>query len=816
MLRTYVVFAWRAFMKNKFYGLLNIVGLALSIAACLMIALFVIGERQFDEHHEKRARIYRLDSELKFGNIHVFLAVAPAPMGQRLMQDYPEIESTVRFRTRGSYLIRRERNMMNFKESNVAWTDSTFFSVFTVPLIDGDATTALRDPNSVAISETIAVKYFPEGGAIGKTLILDNSRKHTVTSVFEDMPATGHFRFDVLLPLSGRDEAQSQDMMATNFQTYFLLRPGTDPEALRAKFPEFVDRYILPKAVSLVGTKEDFVAAGNKLEYTLTPLPAIHLQSNKVGEFASNGNIVYNYVFSVIGLFIFMIAIINFMNMSVAQSASRAKEVGVRKVLGSMRSHIVNQLLAESTFVCILSLALAVLVAWIVLPSFNELAQRNLSLPLDSPLFYIAIAGTPLFSGAIAGAYPSFLLSSLKPVHALKGNFLPGKGSNGLRSCLVVFQFTISALLLIATATVGRQLRFMQTRDVGFNKDHVIIVHDAYALKGNAEAFRNEVLKNSFVKSGTLSGFLPIDGTSRDNDPFYRYGDIPTDGNPVVLQTWYVDHDYVTTLGMKIREGRSFSTEYLSDSLAVILNAAAISELGLTAPVIGSKIVTYRKELPGGGFDLASAVEYTVIGVLEDFHIESMKKEISPLGLFLGKNNGYASFRFEGGHAEEAVSAVEKCWKAIAGDQPFLFTFLDDDFRRIYESEARLKNIFSLFAGLAIIIGCVGLFSLTAFTTQQRTKEIGIRKVLGASVASVVILLSRSIGIRIMIAFILATPLGWLAADWWLSNYTYKADIGPELFVTVGAALFGIGWLTGSYLSIHAALKNPVRTLRNE
>lgn len=818
MLRNYLTIALRNLARHPFYTFINIAGLAVGMAACLLIVLFVLNELQYDTHHEKADRIYRVNGEIKFGGNHWKLAVAPAPLAETFVKDFPEVETAVRFRQRGSYLVKPSETAENIKEDFVIWADSSFFRIFTVPVLQGNAGLALKEPNTVAISQRTALKYFPDGNALDQTLILDNRWPMKVTAVFEDMPESGHFKYDILISMSGLDEAKGTVFLSNNFNTYLLLREGADPQALEAKFPAFVAKYIGPQAAQILGTDFDmtkFEEGGNKIAFTLMPLRDIHLHSDLTAELRPNSDITYVYLFSAIALFILLIACINFMNLSTARSSNRAKEVGVRKVMGSLRSHLVRQFLTESVLLSTFSFVLAIALAYLCLPTFNSLSQKTLSLPLTDVTFYALVLLGALLVGVLAGTYPSFFLSAFKPVNVLKGHVALGMKSGFIRSALVVSQFVVSIFLIIGTITVNRQLSYIQNKKIGFEKDQVLIVHDAYALGKNLQSFKTEALKNSFVQNGTISGYLPVNGWRSDNT-FWPEGSQPTEENMVGTQTWEVDHDYLSTFGMKMKMGRFFSQDFPSDSSAVVVNESAVHQFNLGDEPLGKKISTFSDNNPDGSPDLNSVQSWTVIGVVEDFHFESLKENISPLAFFLRSSNGSVAFRFEAGNTREVIAALEKTWKTLAPGQPFTYSFLDEDFSNLYNTEQRLGKTFGIFAGLAIIIACLGLFGLTAFTGEQRTKEIGIRKVLGASVSSIVLLLSREFSKLIGISFLLAVPLAWYAITWWLNDYTYKVEIGWLVYLSAGLAAFAVAWLTISYQSFKAATSDPVKSLRSE
>jgi len=811
MLQNFFTVAFRNLKKQRFYTMVNISGLAVGVASCLVIMLYVINEFSYDSHFTGYDRIYRVQAEIKFGDNHLMLAVTPAPLSETLQKDFPEIEATARFWNSGTTIFRRTED--SFKEPNTVFADSSLFKVLDIPFIAGDPKTALKEPATMVISKKAADKYFPDEAALGQTLISNSGRSWKITGVMENIPSNTHFNFDFILSLITIDYNRDGNWLSNNFNTYIKLRDGVDPKDLEAKFPKMIDTYVGPQAKMALGgnfTMEKFRASGNIFEYTLIPITDIHLNSDRIAEIGVNSDKSYVYLFAAIAGFILLIACINFMNLSTARSANRAKEVGIRKVMGSFRSHLVKQFLIESILLSLFSFVIAIAIAWLVIPMFNELSLRELSMPFGSPLFWALVIAAALITGVLAGLYPSFFLSAFRPVNVLKGNVALGTKSGLVRGALVVFQFWISIVLVVGTIAVNRQLSYIQTKKIGFNKDKVIVVHDAYALKDQLQSFKEEVEKDNMIKSGTISSFLPVAGTSRSDNTHWPAGKSPTEENMVSLQVWDVDYDYVKTLGMKIKEGRDFSKDFLSDSTRVILNEAAVRAFGYLQEPLGKKIAT---------FDNAELKTYrysTIIGVVEDFHYESLRENIGPVALFLDKSTGSVSFRFEAKNTKDVINLLEARWKKLGPGLPFDYSFLDEDFGKMYAAEQRLGEIFTVFAVLAIIIACLGLFALTAFTAEQRTKEIGIRKVLGASVSGIVVLLSKEFGKLILIAFLLATPAAWYGITKWLESYTYRTEIGVFVYVIAGVAAFAIAWITMSFQSIRAALTNPVKALRSE
>lgn len=813
MLRNYFVIALRNLRKHSFYSFINVLGLSVGVALCLIIALFVANELQYDRHHENSAHIYRVNSEIKFGENYWNMTYAPAPLAAALAEEIPEVEAAVHFRQRGSYLVKRETD--NMKESNVIWAGKDFFKIFTVPLLQGNPEEALKEANTMAISARTAQKFFPNEDAIGQTLILDNTQNFKITAVYEDMPATSHFHFDFILAMEGLQEAKQTFWLSNNFQTYVLLREGADAHVVEEKIAQMLKKHVVPQIALVMGediTMEKFIEGGNKMEYTLQPLEDIHLKSDLQGEFEPGFNITYVYLFIAIALFILIIACINFMNLSTARSANRAKEVGIRKVMGSYRSHLVRQFLSESILLSFLSFILAIGLAYTLLPLFNGLSGRELSIPFNRFSFYMILLAGAVVTGLLAGTYPSFFLSSFKPVHVLKGQVSPGMRSGFIRSALVVFQFSISIVLIIGTIAVLSQLNYIRNKKIGFNKDQVVMVEDTYALGNQRTAYKNEIMRSSMIVNGTFSGYLPVSHTWRNDNPWWVDGkDMKQPENMVSLQNWDVDHDYIKTLGMTIKEGRDFSVDFPSDSTAVILNETAARNFNFDGDPIGKKIATFE----GQGSE--QLVKLTVIGIVENFHFESMKENIGGVMLFLSKQpQGDLSFRFQSQDTKAVIDLLESKWKEMAPGQPFTYSFLDERFGNMYAAETRLGKVFAIFACLAIVIACLGLFALTAFTAEQRTKEIGIRKVLGASISSIVILLSTEFTKLILIAFVFAAPLAWWGVSKWLEDYQYKTELGWSVFLIAGSIAIVIALLTMSYQSIKAAVENPTKSLRGE
>lgn len=809
MLQNYIKIAWRNLRKHKFYSFLNIFGLALGLASCLLITLYVLDELSFDKSFEHADRIHRVNADIRFGGADMALAVAPDPLAFTLKKDYPQIEQVVRLRENGSQLVRRSEGTENLKEDQVCFADSTFFKVFSLPLIMGDKEKALKDPYTVVISESNALKYFGKENPMGKGLTIENDQTYTVTGVMQDIPAQSHLRdMNMLLSMSSNPESRLNGWGSHNFNTYLLLKEGVDPRQFENNFETVLQKYTAKWLVSFMGASLDEIRkSGSYLRYSLIPLTEIHLHSDRTAEINVNGNIQYVYIFAVVALFLLTIACVNFMNLATARSSNRAKEVGVRKALGSERSSLVNQFLTESVMLSFFSLALAVALAYFALPLFNNLAGKQVKFPIGEVGFWITLLITGGVVGVLAGSYPAFFLSAFNPLKVLKNSVeLQGKGGY-LRNALVVFQFVISVMLIVGTGVIYRQLNFIQTKKLGFNKDQMLIVNDAYALDNQVTAFKEQVMRLPNVEKSTVTSFLPTPSSRTDNT-FFPAGQMQQDKG-INMQNWAVDYDFINTMGLQMANGRPFQEEFPSDSSGIIINEAAAKVLGYAEP-IGKKLFGYADQ------EMKQRIDYTIIGVVKNFHFESLKKNIGALSLVLSRSNGTVVFKLNGGDVAQTVDQVEQLWKKMAPGQPFSYRFMDEDFNNVYRSEQRVGQIFITFATISIIIGCLGLFGLSAYTAERRTKEIGVRKVLGASVANIVALLSKEFLRLIIIAILIGIPIAWFGMNLWLNDFAYHVDLAWWMFLAAGAIAITIALLTVSFQSIKAALMNPVRSLRSE
>ena len=808
MLKSHFKIGWRNLSRQKMYSAVKIGGFSIGIAACLLIALFIRNELSYDRHYKNGERVYRvirtntLDGEM-YKSVYF-----PAPLASALLEDYPEIEQVARFNPTvafgaGSNEVRRSDKLENFHEQGFIYADPQLLELLEIPMVYGNRALALKEPNTIVITRRKADKFFPGEDPVGKILILNNdeTRPYKVGGVIEDFPPTSHLQYDFLITLTAREfwQGEQTNWQSSNYHTYVLLHYGTDVTQLEQKLPSLIKMY-LPSALEM---KEVWATRAverlKTLSFELQPVSDIYLNSD-IEDHLSHGDIRYIWLFGAIASFILIIACINFINLSTAKSANRAKEVGLRKVVGSFRSSLIKQFLTESLLFSFFSFVLALFLAWVFLPYFNILLDRALVFPWKEWWLFPVIVSGVIIIGIAAGVYPSFYLSSFKPIDVLKGKVSLGSKNSLTRSLLVVFQFTISIILLTGTFIIYKQMQYLLNKKLGFVKDQVLLIQATDMLGNQVPTFKNELLDLPQVKYVTICDYLPVAGTHRNGNGFWNDGQPKTD-KAVGAQIWRVDVDYIKTLGMKLLEGRNFSTELASDSQAMIINQSMARALGLKHPV-GKGVENYEK--------------YNVIGVVEDFHFESMKANIEPLCLVLGNSPKVVSVKANTANMRELIDAVSNVWKRFSPHQPIRFTFLDQSYAQMYKDVERMARIFTSFTVLAIIVACLGLFALSAFMVEQRGKEISIRLVLGASVKNIFNLLTMNFVKLVVIAFVIALPVTILMMREWLNEFAYKIEITWDIFALAGLLALVIAIFTISYQSIRAALMNPVKSLKTE
>jgi putative ABC transport system permease protein len=801
MLKNYFRVAVRNILKHKFFAGINILGMTIGVTACLLISLYIINEFSYDRFHANADRIYQVGLHGKIGGQDVRVTSTCPPMAAALRSDIPEVESTMRLNGWGKPIFRN--GDVVFAEERVYAVDSNFFQFFSFQLISGNPLTALRDPNTVVLTEKIAKKYFGSENPLEKLIVIGNDKKtYKVTGVAADCPNNSHFIFNVLVSAASDDNLKQNIWLNNGMYTYFTLRPNTAVIAVENKFENLVEKYIGPEIEKFMGTSlKQFREAGGAYGYFTTKITDIHLKSTAQGDIEPGGNMMYIYFFGGIGIFIIVIACINFMNLSTAQSAGRAKEVGLRKTLGSLRSQMIGQFLAESMLYSLVSILLAVGLCYLLLPTFNTLSGKELEIiDLLNPWFISGIAGLLIFVGLTAGSYPAFYLTSFSAVEVLKGKVRAGFKSKGIRSGLVVFQFAISIFLIIFTTVVYDQIQFMQNQQMGMDKKNVLILHGMQRLGNNKEAFRNALTQQPGISkiSFTNSTFPGVNNTSVVRSVKSEQDHI--------AGIYYADFDHQEVLKFEMKDGRYFSKDFPSDSTAVVINEAAAKEFGFDKAA-GEEILYNNGD--------SVMHRFRVVGIVKDFNFETFKDKIRPLTVFLTKNANNLLIRYEG-NPKAIIESTTKLWKQYSSNEPMEYAFMDEDFDRLFRAEQRMSQIFTVFSGLAIFIACLGLFALAAFTAEQRTKEVGIRKVMGASVTSLALVLSKEFIVLVLIAFVPAAALGWWISSQWLSGFAFRVGINPLIFVGAGLSAIAIAFLTVSYQSIKAATSNPVNSLRYE
>ena len=819
MFRNNMKVAWRNLRRQPFFTVLNTLGLAIGMAGGLLIALFIQDELSFDKMFPEADRIYRVNIDNTIGGERNRYAAVSGPLAGVMKEDYPHLDLVTRFKNTDSKLIRRVGATKNVKEDHVVGADPAFFEMFGFDLILGNKATALTEAKSVVLTRTAAEKHFGLNEALGQQLILDNDDTYLVTGVIEDFPKNSFLRdHTVLLSISSFDIHDSPAWNHWSFPTFVRLKPGAPESDFQAYLGTVRDRYLIPWAMQFVpgltieSVKEQEKETGDTMLFDATALTDIHLYSpNLSGEFSINSDVQNVYILSFIGIFLIVLASVNFMNLSTARSLRRSKEVGIRKTLGSHRGALVGQFLSEATLVVFLSMILAVALSMTALPYFNAVAGKSMEMPLLSPVFWIVLLGATLMLGLVSGSYPAFMMSKFSALKSLRGGGEKTVGGARTRSVLVVVQFAISVFLIVGTLVVFQQLRYIQNKDLGFVKDQVLVLNDIGAAGDQADLLKQEVKRLSQVEQVSLSSFLPTP-SDRTGTTYFPEGHVAQADYAIIMDQWTVDFDYISTLNLELISGRTFDEALATDSNAVVLNESALIMMGETAESVLGKRITddFRNE---------SAEDmhfYTVIGVIRNFHFETIRNRIDALSLVIGKEHNRMMIKLGTGDFTETIAGVESIWQEIAPGQPFDYYFMDESFNRVYVAEQRLGSIFITFTTLSIFIACLGLFGLAAFNAERRAKEIGIRKVLGATVGQITVHLSFNFLKLVALALVLALPLAWYVMDLWLQDFSYRVNIPVWVFALAAVMAVSIAMLTLSFQSIKAASASPVKSLRSE
>ncbi|HNP17825.1 MAG TPA: ABC transporter permease [Fulvivirga sp.] len=802
MIKNYFKVAIRNIKRHKFFSIINILGLTIGLAGALFITFYIYEELNYEHFNEKGDRIYRVNLHGKLGGQEVHTSNTSYPMANALVAEIPEVEEATRVDSRGEWIFRN--GTIAFNEDKILAADSNFFSVFSFKVLYGNPETALIQPNSLVLTKKLAEKYFdsaPE--ALDKTLSIGNSKKeYKVTAIVENQRSDTHLKFNALLSTSSFSWMQEGNWLSNSTYTYYVLSKTGSAAEVDAKLEPIMERNVSPVLEQFMGkTLKQFRAEGGIYELSSFPLYDLHLKSNFQDEMEPSSDISYVYILSGIGLFIILLACINFMNLTTAQSAGRAKEVGLRKTLGSFKGTLIVQFLTESMIYAIVAGLLSVLTVYLLLPAFNTLAGKELSFNLiTTPVIASTFVALVLFVGLLAGSYPAFYLTSFRITEVLKGKLRAGMKSGTIRSFLVTFQFWISIVLIICTAVVFQQLKFIQNKNLGIDKDHILIIEDTNRLEGNTMAFKNELETETGILGTSYSNNM-IPGVN--NTTIFRSAG---DAQDHIMGIYYADHDHLKTLGFELVAGRYFSKDFPSDSSAVVLNEAAVRELGWKNP-LEEKLINFNDEgLP----------PMNVIGVVKDYNFESLKVNVRPLVLALRTEGNVLYVRYAGQGPDKVLDGIEATWKELIPGEPLQYSFLDEDFDAQFRAEQRLGKVFTIFTVIAIFIACLGLFGLAAFMAEQRTKEIGIRKVMGASLWSVTTLMSKEFAKLVIIAFVLSIYPAYYAMNLWLDDFANRIEISYWIFGISGFSAIVIAWLTVSYQSLKAAKVNPVKSLRYE
>ncbi|MFC1565153.1 ABC transporter permease [candidate division KSB1 bacterium] len=799
MFNNYIKITFRNLRKNKIFSLINIAGLAVGMACCILIMAYINFELSYDKFNENADDIYRVAVRGQISGRFLEIATLAAPQGPNMVKDFPEVISAVRFRETGKKLIRYEDNVVY--ETGILYADSSVFNVFSFELVQGDPCSALKNSYTMVISEEAAVKYFGNTDPVGKILEMDDE-EFTITGVMKKPPKNSHLQFDILVSFETLYKANPTQMNAWfnfNYVTYILLQEGYDPADLEAKMDDFLNNYI------------GFVMKAAKMDIHnfLQPLTSIHLHSDLLAEISQNSDIKYIYTFSAVGLLILIIACINFMNLSSARSAKRAKEVGMRKVLGAERGKLFNQFIGESMFLACISLVTAVILSELALPFFNSIAGLDLEINyLQDRNLLAGVLGITLIAGLLAGIYPALVLSGFRPIQVLKAGLMKKAQHSGFRSILVVSQFSISIALIIGTGIIFSQLEYLKKKELGFKKEQLLVIQFDYQLPyERIKTIKTEMMNIEGVVKASAAHMAPGE-ESVNTSGYFPEGRAMSES--VMMENFSIDPDFVETLGIEIIDGRGFMEDSDSDlGKAILINETALKVLDWDKPV--GKII---REMINTRYELG---DLTVVGVIKDFHQRSLHKKIEPLILDF-KPGAYRRIilNLSTENIANTMSAVENKWREIELGRPFEYYFLDEYFDRQYRAEEKLGGIIRAFAVFALFIGCLGLFGLASFTTEQRTKEIGVRKVLGSNVISIVYLLCREFVILILIANVIAWPSAYFIMKNWLKNFPYQTAFGLDIFLTAGFLAIAIAVLTVTYQSVKAAYSNPVNSLRYE
>ncbi len=798
---------WRSLTKQKFYASIKIGGFAFGITACLLMGLFIRQELSYDLHYKEGSQIYRVIRETNFNNELGKGAHFPSPFASALIENFPEIDAVGRYNATGQFgaggnQVRSEENATSYHEDDIVFVDHDLLNILEVNFIEGNPYNALKTPNTVVITASKRQKYFKNEEAIGRVLFLNNddSKPYVISGVIDDFEPTSHFQHNFMISLANHDfyNGESSNWQNDNYITYIKVKPATNIKALTSKFASLVKKYFLPPRIAS-GNAEG-IAWVKSFRFKLQPIKDIYLNVDRIRDGGKHGDIRYIWLFSSISIFTLLIACVNFINLSTAKSADRAREVGLRKVVGSQKSSLIFRFLTESILLSTFAFIIGFMLTVLLLPYFNSMLNIELMMPWSIWWFFPSLVCCAILIGIISGIYPSFYLSSFQPIQMLKGKVSNGTKNSTLRNGLVIFQFVISIILIIGTLTVTRQMDFILNKKLGYNKDQVIMLQSTHTLGDRIKVFKQELKKIPQIEAVSITGYLPVAGTSRNNGGWYTPS--MTEEDAISGQQWAVDDEYVNTLGLTIIKGRDFSIANPGDTKSLIINESLASALNLDDP-IGHQLTNYLGT-------------WTIVGVVKNFHFESLKKEIRPLGIYIRPNNNTVIAKINSSNMQETITAIAKIWKQFSPNQAIRYSFVDQEYAAMYTDVNRTNRILTIFTVMAIVIAGLGLFGLSSYLIEQRGKEISVRLVLGASVKSIFQLLTSNYVKLVLIAFVIATPIAWYMMTLWLQDYVYRIQLGWGIFMGTGLLSIAIALLTITYQSFQAATMKPVDKLRSD
>lgn len=786
MIKNYIKTAFRNIIRHKAFSVINIAGLTIGLTCSIFILLWVQHERSYDRFHRHATDIYRITALVSGFNV----AVTPAPMAQGLQAKMPEIISYARFINTGSHVF--EAGKIKFEEDNALYVDSTFLHVFSFPLLKGNPATALLQPDAVLLTENTAKKYFGKEDPLGKILQLDTKKNLVVTGILKNPPSTSHIAFDFLMPMAAiadHRDIKNANWSNYNFYTYVQINGVEEHQNLEAKIDKIYKEHVDEKVL--------------KVNFSLQPLTDIHLYSAGLqADISGHGNILYVNTFFVVAIFIIIVACINFMNLSTARSSRRAKEIGLRKVIGAERKQLIAQFIGESTMISLIALFLSIGLVLLLFPSFRLLAGKEIVLNYADPTVWIGLIGLALMTGIISGSYPALFLSGFKPIKVLKSNMKSAGGNLALRNGLVVFQFVICIVLLVGTAVVYRQMNYIKEMNLGFDKSNILYMPMKGEIWNKQDALKSLLKQNPLTSHFTISSDLPLNVNSGTIDVSWETKD---PNEQVIFPNISVNEDFLDVMGLQLAAGRFFSRDFKGDTGNYVLNEKAIQAMNFSSP----------EEAVGKSFTLWNR-KGTIVGVVKDFNFKPVQQAIEPMVLYFNDWGGLVMVKTSVGNTKATIKVLEEICRQLNPAYPFSYGFLDQDLSNMYKGEQQMGTLFNIFAILAIFISCLGLYGLSAFMAEQRTREIGVRRVLGASVANVVYLLSSTFTRLILIAVVIAIPLAWIAVQYWLTTFAFRTEVSWMIFAFAALIALCIAWITISYESVKAAIANPIKNLRTE